>query len=65
MRSERGWLGALRGLSGDGVGCRGMRQSRGWVATNGSVGRWSSGSMWEQACHKVITSVDADASGEK
>jgi hypothetical protein len=24
MRAERGWLGALRGLSGDGVGFRGI-----------------------------------------
>jgi hypothetical protein len=24
MRAERGWLGALRGLSGDGIGCRGI-----------------------------------------
>jgi hypothetical protein len=32
MRSERGWLGALRGFSGDGFGCRGIWQSYGLVA---------------------------------
>jgi hypothetical protein len=65
MRSERGWLGALRGLSSDGFGCRGIRQSGAWVVTNGSIEGWSSGSMWKQACHKVITLVDVDASDKK